>query len=162
MSILRAPKSLFPAGALLVIGMLLADITCAQTGDSLAGLRLFLSVQDRTRLDSKRREMDEVVVPPIVVEQPKPKPQPERKRPPRSMPRIELQGYVSRGDGENTLWINGRVVDKDQVVGSKLHLMSIDREDGEVRIEMPNKSVIGLKPGQRFEPKTKKIVDLLD
>jgi hypothetical protein len=150
-----ASSSFFPAGLLFVFALLPVETIDAQTGDSLVGLRLFFSEQDRTRLDEKRSDEDRLIPPPDTetpISSPKPK---TSVTPP---PEVELQGFVARSDGENTLWINNRAVRKGQPVGQKLQLISMDQNTGEVEIKMPNQTVIILQPGQRFTPETKKII----
>ena len=71
-------------------------------------------------------------------------------------PGVELQGFVARSDGENTLWINDRMVRESQPIGQKLRLISMDQNTGKVVIKMPNQSVIILQPGQRYTPESEK------
>ena len=80
------------------------------------------------------------------------KPQSKPVLPPAPMPTVELQGFVARGNGDNTIWINDVAVQTGQFVERQLRPISMDRSTGKVRIKMPNSSVIILQPGQKFEP----------
>ena len=148
-----ALSSFFPAGLLFVMVLLPIETINARTGDSLVGLRLFLSEQDRARLDEKRSDEDGAM-PALATETPISNPKPKTSATP--TPKVELQGFVARSDGENTLWINNRAVRESQPIGQNLRLISMDKNAGEVVIRMPNQTVIILQPGQRFAPKTEK------
>ena len=143
--------------AFMLTCMSIGTVAMANTAADLDGLRLFMDEDERKRLNRQRSGTEKVIVP-KVTKRTKPV------LPPRQveLPKVKLQGFITRSDGKSTVWINGRAVPEGQTVGEQLKLIDIDDQDGEVRIKMPNQSTIDLKPGQRFEPNKKKIIGPLE
>ena len=123
-------------------------------------LRLFLTPDERWQLDNARRDLDKKIEP--VVEKPKPKPVKRVRKKPKALPAVKLQGYVKRSSGESTVWINDRTTTQGEKTNEDLRLIATDKNGGNVQIKMPDKSLIELKPGQRFDPDGKKIVDSVE
>ncbi|MEM7206623.1 MAG: hypothetical protein AAF434_02250 [Pseudomonadota bacterium] len=133
--------------------------TPAFANDQLGGYRLFLSSEQRAQLDRKRDGVEEVVVP-VVVEAPKPKPKIEPKPKPKpELPSVSLQGYVVRGDGENTVWLNNRPVEEGQRAARDVRVLSIDESSGDAEVNLANEKTIRIKPGEKFEPKAEQVID---
>ena len=156
-------------------GMMLAAIVICSlplvpvTADALGDARLFLTAAQRATLDNARAnpKKPEPPEPPKPVEKPKPvvkkvvKRKVEKKPSP-VLPEVTLQGFVQRSGGESTVWVNNRASKEGDVVGKQVQLLSMDGDDGDVTIKMPDQSRIKLKPGQEFQPKGRKIVDLTE
>ncbi|MEM7292223.1 MAG: hypothetical protein AAF420_02350, partial [Pseudomonadota bacterium] len=149
------------AGVVLVVPILwAASNASANESESLEGLRLFLTPEQRLRLNNRRDGIEPIIVPviveaPVVEEPPKPKPKPK----PVVLPRVTFQGYVTRSDGETTVWVNNRPVGEGQQVRKNVRVLSVDEGAGKTRVSLPDNSTISLKPGQRFEPKNRRVVD---
>ena len=154
-----------PAPALLLAIPLVTFEVSAN--DPLGALRLFLTAEDRAELNDLRSGAKPVIVP-VVVEvpepepEPKPKPRPRPKPKPKPLPSVTLQGYVSRSDGQNNVWVNGRPVEEGQQASKKVRVLAIDDNGGTANIHLPDQSTLKLKPGQRFDPAAKRVVDPLD
>ena len=126
---------------------------------SLSGLRLFLSAEQRQKLNDKRSGVEKPVVP-IVVEKPKLQPpKPKLKPKPIVLPRVTLQGYVARSDGKPTVWVNNRPLQEGEFAGKKVRVIGLNEESGSASITLPDDSTVTLQPGQRFDPNKKRVVD---
>lgn len=147
-----------------VIFVFSSGVNHAQTPTQLGDLRLFLSAQQRARLDAMRAEKPALELKPnsqpIIKPTLKPILQTQEKTTP--APALTLQGYVKRGNGDNTVWLNHRAIQTVSSPKSTLSTVPMTINTGQVLITLPDKSVIQLKPGQRFEPKRKKIIDLVE
>ena len=157
------------ATAILLIGLLAgADEISALESRSIApaverlGLgesRLFLSAPQRALLDRRRKVVGSIIESPRTRLEPEPRPAVVLPPPP-PVPTMELQGYVRRRDGKNTVWLNRQALVVDRSDDPALPVILSDDEDKGVRIRMPDGSIIYLKPGQRFQPTRGEIADL--
>ena len=80
--------------------------------------------------------------------------------PPR-VPEVRLQGFIRRTDGPPAVWVNDSNTLGGDRVGGSLKVESGRIEGQTVLIRLPNGRYIRLKPGQRYDPDTGKVVDAL-
>lgn len=115
--------------------------------------RVFTRAEDRARLDRARegvrlesRGGGERRA--VVTEPPK-------------VPEVRLQGFIRRSDGPPAVWVNDdNTLSGDRVEG-RLQVES-GRIDGQtVLIRLPDGRYIRLKPGQRYDPDSGRVVDAL-
>lgn len=80
---------------------------------------------------------------------------------PPKVPDVHLQGFIRRSDGPPAVWVNDdNTLGGDRVEG-QLRVQS-GRIDGRtVLIRLPDGRYIRLKPGQRYDPDSGRVVDVL-
>jgi hypothetical protein len=67
---------------------------------------------------------------------------------------VIMNGYISRSDGKNTLWVNDRAVSEK----SSSNALNIGRlNNNQVRVVVNKNKAANLKPGQVYDPNTGKI-----
>jgi hypothetical protein len=74
--------------------------------------------------------------------------------PPSAIRPVIMNGYISRSDGKNTLWVNDREVSEK----STSNALNIGRlNNNQVKIVVNKNKAANLKPGQVYDPNTGKI-----
>lgn len=78
-----------------------------------------------------------------------------------SLPVITVHGYVKRSDGKNTVWVNGKPVQKKS--GEKSYEVGrLQGNTGRVPIRVPaTGQTVKLKAGQSYDPASNQVVDSL-
>jgi hypothetical protein len=71
---------------------------------------------------------------------------------------VTLNGIVTRSDGETTVWVNGRVLDKRPASGVSATTSGADPASARVTVG-GDRSTVGMRVGQRFERSTGKIAE---
>lgn len=115
--------------------------------------RVFTRAEDRARLDRAREE--------VRLES---RGGGERRavvsKPPK-IPEVRLQGFIRRSDGPPAVWVNDESTLRGDRIGGRLQVES-GRIDGRtVLIRLPDGRYIRLKPGQRYDPDSGRVVDAL-
>lgn len=119
--------------------LLLAAMACAPAGAAEPQLgRLFFTPQQRAALDAGRQ---------IAAE--KKSDEPPRPARPRGPREIELNGIVTRSDGERTVWVNGKPYYGGAPRG--VEILTDPRQPAAARIRLPGKRAADLRVGQRLE-----------
>lgn len=80
---------------------------------------------------------------------------------PPKVPDVHLQGYVRRSDGPPAVWVNDGNTLRGDRVGGRLQVQSGRIDGGTVLIRLPDGRSIRLKPGQRYDPDSGRVVDAL-
>lgn len=80
---------------------------------------------------------------------------------PPKIPPVRLRGFIQRSDGPPAVWVNDESTLGGDRVGGRLQVES-GRIDGQtVLIRLPDGRYIRLKPGQRYDPDSGRVVDAL-
>lgn len=115
--------------------------------------RVFTRAEDRERLDRAREgvsiESGESGDRRAVVTEP-PK-----------IPPVRLQGFIRRSDGPPAVWVNDESTLGGDRLGGRLQVESGRIEGQTVLIRLPDGRYIRLKPGQRYDPDSGRVVDAL-
>jgi hypothetical protein len=123
--------------------------------------RLFLDPTERAALEHARRAAN---APPQVVT-----PEPEvvsgpdftALEPPAPRPSIALDGYVTRGDGKTTVWINGVNSYDGDISAFALDSGRTGVQGNGVRIARDyDTTPLTLKPGQSYDPQTGRLTEI--
>ncbi len=122
--------------------------------------RLFMTPEERAALDRLREQGSApAVVEAAAEELPAPA---EAAAPPEQPPRITVNGFVRRPDGRSVAWVNGMSTLDGDFAAQHFAVPGTTRGE-RVRIATPGDlPEVDLKPGQSFEPGTKRIVDARD
>ena len=115
----------------------------AQTAPSIEQLRFFTSPAERQRLDAMRQtaHQPEKKQPTKVV---------QKKPPPPPLPPVQVQGIVVRSNGPDVVWVNDGNTLRDDRISGGIRVQT--GETGTVRIEIPNRGSVALRPGQSYDP----------
>lgn len=113
--------------------------------------RLFTTAAQRERLDAIRAGTSP------------PEPEAGRTRaapvpPPPKPPPVSLDGFVSRGDGRSAVWANGTSTLRGSP-GADLRVHGDRIQGSAVVITLPDGRTIRLKPGQRWDPDSERVID---
>lgn len=139
---------------ILLAALLLGTGSVTQSAE-FSDQRVFTRPDQRERLDRAReamrvREPATATGEPVTVEQPPP------------VPEVRLQGFIRRSDGPSAVWLNEQSTLEGDRVGGDLRVES-GRLDGQtVVIRLPDGRRIRLKPGQRYDPESGQVVDVLE
>ncbi len=80
---------------------------------------------------------------------------------PVKVPEVRLQGFIRRSDGPSAVWVNEDNTLRGDRIGGRLQVES-GRIDGQtVLIRLPDGRHIRLKPGQRYDPDSGRVIDAL-
>lgn len=73
--------------------------------------------------------------------------------------KVKVTGMVSRSDGKNVVWLNGKsTLENTMVDGVKVYPDSVDKKAGKVPVRVDGR-LLYLKPGQSWQEETGRIVD---
>ena len=137
---------------LLALGLMAASFVTQAT--EFADQRVFTAGEDREKLDRARE---------------KARLQPEggdggqqgAAPPPPRVPEVRLQGFIRRSDGPPAVWVNDSSTLGGNRISGSLEVESGRIEGQTVLIRLPDGHYIRLKPGQRYDPDTGKVMDAL-
>jgi hypothetical protein len=74
---------------------------------------------------------------------------------------VTLNGYVSRSDGKNTVWVNNRTATEKSVVGN-INVGKLQTTTRQVQISLSGSGkAVKLKPGQIYDPNSDKIFNYM-
>lgn len=155
MSTSQPAKAWFPAILAAAAGALLVLAAPAAAGTDALG-RLFTTPAERAALEQLRHA-------PAKAEKPKKvaRPQVEIQPPPPPVPAVRVEGMVTRSDGQNAAWVNGRTVLQGGPAGQGLRVEPGRIRGDSVPIVLPgDKTTIHLQPGQVYNPVDSKILDV--
>ena len=132
-----------------------AIIAPAATAEPLG--RLFTTPEERAMLERLRHAPPPVEKPVVQQVEVPPAPPVQPPTPPPPVPSIKVKGAVARSGGEGTAWVIVNGVSTLKTLNDDLssQYISVDTRrmrNGEVPIELPDATVIRLKPGQTYAP----------
>jgi len=81
--------------------------------------------------------------------------------PPAPLSEVRLQGFIRRSDGPPTVWLNDRSTLRGQRIDGDLTVESGRIRGQTVLIRLPDGRRVRLKPGQRYEPESGRVTDVL-
>lgn len=146
-------KSLRPCLPAIVLVLAIAPVHAAEFSDQ----RVFTRQVEREKLDAIRAAMDR-----------EKKPEPETaatsalpvEKPP-EVPEVRLQGFILRSDGPPAVWVNERNTLGGDRIDGNLQVESGRIQGQTVLIRLPDGRTVRLKPGQRFQPDSGRVTDVL-
>lgn len=125
----------------------------AGAGEVFDDERLFTTPKQRERLDRARAgvrvETPESGRPPALADPEPPEPPPE----------VRLRGFVRRSGGRSAVWVNDRSTLGRHGLGDDLEVQRGRVEGSTVVIRLPDGRTVRLKPGQRWDPESGRVVD---
>jgi hypothetical protein len=138
-SALRVPFPLWLVIAMCALGLCTSFVSASDDGATLKNSRLFTTPAERARLDQARFRPSKKTM----VRETQVKPLP-------AIPRIHLQGILTRSLGPSTVWANG----SSTLQGLDLDLAIKPNEltPALVAITLPDGRVVRLRPGERYDP----------
>jgi len=140
-------------GALLAVSMLVGLLMPPTSMAATLG-RLFLTAEQRVMLDEIRNDPDRGKAP---AEAPVTTKSVTKKAP--SVPSVTVNGIVLRSSGGDSTWINGHEISADEPTPEGVRVRTFAKRDA-VRIILPEGTeTAAIKPGQRIDVLSGKIVD---
>ena len=73
---------------------------------------------------------------------------------------VQLNGYITRSDGKNTVWVNDSPV-AEKTGDHSVKIEKLNADNGQVRIFTDKKKAASLRPGQVYDPNTDKVYNNL-
>ncbi len=156
----RPPKqkwSLF----LIVLATTIPTLTNAQSFD-----RFFTTRAERDYLEQQRYAPPKVDIDLqselVTYELEDEKPVAEQKAIPLpDLPGIEINGFVSRGKSNSTVWVNGQNSESGDLESQYLQVKGVSSNTKQVPISIPlTRKSLSLKPGQKYLPEDDTIVEI--
>ena len=153
-----------PYAIVLLLITLTTGTTVQGAGLSTSELgRLFFSAEQRAALDRARERQAQAALEPqveiadefLVLE-----PDPELPEVTLEQPQVRIDGYVSRPNGSDTVWVNDINADLGNLDELGIDSSKVRLESSRVRLPVgPAPAGVLLKPGQTFDPNSTEIHD---